>query len=99
MRVLEITLEDGSIWHANLEELSKKRANYYACEVDGYDRFSTEWEEEFNYGMHDIGKSDLIDFVVNNMNWEELNAYKVKDPIQKPAKDMWSEADVDIKEV
>lgn len=98
MKVLEIVLPDNSIWHTPLEPLAKDRATYYACEVDGHDRFSNEWEEEFNYGMHPSGILDIIDFVSNNKNWNELNAYKVKDPSFDYSR-MWVDATLYVKEV
>ncbi len=55
--------------------IAENRADYYACKVDGYEKGSKEWQEEYEYSFDD---SELNDWYFNNMDFEDIEQYATK---------------------
>lgn len=66
MKKIIFELGDGRTYSVLADMVARDRATYYA-EKDK----STTFEEEYNYTMS--SDSELLDWVVNNMNWYDLN--------------------------
>lgn len=56
-------------YHIPNKAIAEIRADYYACEVDGFKRGSTEWKLEVQFGIDT--PFELQDWVQNNMYPEE----------------------------
>ena len=69
-KVLIVRFGDGTRWEIPARPLAEKRADYYATEVDGHAKGSTEWKAEVQHGLSD--NCDLADFVQNNRSWSDL---------------------------
>lgn len=78
-----------------LKEVAEQRADYYACEVDGLEKGSIEWQEEVDWVMKDSFEG--IDWLINNTNfadWQESNLVtKVNDKINVTDEDFWTSSD------
>lgn len=76
-----------------LQKVAEHRANYYACEVDGYEKGSAEWQEEVDYGMNDDYK--CIDWLINNTDWDEWKdlAIKLNNKVNVTDEDFWTSSD------
>jgi hypothetical protein len=65
--------------HYNYEVPAKyiaaARADYYSCKVDGHDKGSKEWQEEYKYSLDD---SNLREWYYNNMDFEDIEKYAKK---------------------
>lgn len=72
-----------------LKPVVEERTNYYACEVDGYEKGSKEWNEEFEYGMND--DYEAIDWLLGNTYWEDWQdkATKYSDKVNVTDDDFW----------
>ena len=68
MKVLRVTMPDGSKWDVPAEEIAKHRASYYAVRDGNSDTF----KREFDFAMSD--NYELTDWAENNMNWEDVEA-------------------------
>lgn len=70
-----------------------ERAIYYAIEVDGYKTGSHEFNSEVEHGLNN--GYDLIDWVLNNSNWEdhEADSVKVSDAVKVTSDDFWTCSD------
>ncbi|HEX5185707.1 MAG TPA: hypothetical protein VFV86_02360 [Nitrososphaeraceae archaeon] len=71
------------------EVIASNRADYYACEVDGFEIGSEEWKEEVGWVLND--EYELKDWMLGNMNWEDIKdiATKVSDRILVSEPDFW----------
>lgn len=92
LKYLEILFTDG-VYRVPAHIIARDRATYYA-EYDtgattGAD-FDEVYQDEFTYSMS--GDDELMDWVRNNMNWEDLeaDAFLVKNPPVTPHKIQWS---------
>lgn len=86
-----------------LRKIAEHRADYYACEVDGHEKNSYEWQEEVEWVMKD--DFEAIDWILNNTNWDEWEgvALKATSKINVAEDDFWSSSDnfeiMDIKDI
>ena len=68
MKVLRITMQDGSEWEVPAEIIAKHRAAYYA-EKEGPEVL----EKEFQHAMK--CDDELLDWAPNNMDWKDVAAH------------------------
>ena len=101
MKVLSITMPDGSIWHVPARPLAEERARYYACERYGHAEGSAEFANEVEYSL--ATDVDLIDYVRNNMGWTadlvRFGAQQVKPPKPVDYAQAWNEAEHELLDV
>ncbi len=88
MKVIVINTTKGQ-FHLPLQKVAENRADYYACEVDGHEKNSTEWQEEVDWVMKD--DFEAIDWLMNNTNWDdwEDSATKVNDKVNVTDDNFW----------
>jgi hypothetical protein len=67
-----IEFSNGEIWSIEADAIARKRADYFACEVDGFPPGGPDWAQEYEYSISKEGEEDLIDFLKNNVNWNEI---------------------------
>jgi hypothetical protein len=68
MKHIDITFPNGDRFFVPAKEVALNRTNYYESKGDfGYK--SNEWHEEFEHSMQD---DVLIDWLQNDMNWEDI---------------------------
>lgn len=90
-------MPDGSKWDVPAEPIAKARTDYYATEVDGFLASSQEWKDEYEYSLND--SDDLLDYAVNNMNWDEFEdrkCVKMADPAD--LQEGWMNGDKEVVE-
>jgi len=92
MKVILIDTPKGQ-FHLPLQKVAEHRADYYACEVDGHEKNSPEWQEEVDWVMKD--NFEGIDWLINNTNWDEWesSATKVNDKVNVTDDDFWCSSD------
>lgn len=95
-KMLRITMSDGSVWHAEALPIAEDRANYYAHKVDGEEIGGERWKDEVAYAMED--ETELREWSLNNMNWDDLQAVMVKPPEPPDPHKMWMDAEFDLVE-
>ena len=92
---LHILMRDGSQWQVPLNVVARNRAAYYAHEFD--DSIDRSLAED-TIPLFVNCPEDACDWALNNMNWVDLQATKIKDaPVIEPT-DMWSDAELTIYE-
>jgi len=96
MKVILINTPKGQ-YHLPLRYVAEHRANYYACEVDGEQAGSDEWQSEVDWVMDD--DYEAIDWLINNTDWVdwELRAKKINNRVKVSEDDFWRySSDFDI---
>src|SRR5687767_5542107 len=80
MKILRVTMPDGSKWDVPADLIARSRALHYA----GGDEKSVEFQREFDYTMGDNG--ELKDWAANNMNWIDICAHakRAVQPLAQP---------------
>lgn len=81
-----------------LRKVAEHRADYYACEVDGHEKNSTEWQKEVDLVMEDDYEG--IDWILNNSDWEDWKGIstKINDDVNVTDDDFWTcSGDFEIK--
>lgn len=68
MKVLRITMPDGSEWEVPASLIAKHRAGYYE-----YNEQSTAYKNEFQATMQN--DYTLLDWAPNNMDWSDVSAH------------------------
>ena len=102
MKVIRVTMPDGSKWDVPASHVAGNRAKYYASKVSN-DPFSFEFERErkceHEYAMSD--DSELIDWAANNMNWCDVRMFaKQHSPATEiDYQDGWCNGDKEVIEV
>lgn len=73
--------------------VAEQRADYYAIEVDGHEKDSDDYEAEVFHGL--TGDYDLIDWMLNNSNWEDWSgiAEKVNSKVLVTDEDFFTSSD------
>jgi hypothetical protein len=74
MKVIRVTMPDGSKWDVKHHLVVLLRATHYAYTAKGIKpgRYhSDEFEEEYEYGMKN--PNELVDWAVNNLNWKDVS--------------------------
>jgi hypothetical protein len=64
MKAVEITMEDGSVWSVDVQTIIDSR--------DEHREDSKEFFEQYD--------DEAVDWMQNNMNWDELKAVRVNFP-------------------
>lgn len=92
MKVIIVDTPKGQ-YSISLREVAKHRADYYACEVDGHEKHSKEWDEEVEYVMSDDYEG--IDWILNNTDWSdwEGTATKLNDKVEVTDDDFWTSSE------
>lgn len=76
MRIVSIKFPNGDCFEVPAEVIATARTLYYSS-VDGFEKDSKDWNDEFKSSMEHY---ELYDWVGNNMDWEDIapHATKVK---------------------
>ena len=76
-----------------LKSVAENRADYYACEVDGNEKGSEEYNLEVEFAMKD--NYEAIDWILNNSNWEDWEdvATKLNEKVNVTDDDFWTDSD------
>lgn len=69
---IKITFPNGDTFHIPAQVVAEARTKYYA-DLDGFEKGSKEWEEEYNQSM-----LELEDWLSNNMDWKDVKDYAIK---------------------
>lgn len=72
MKMLLITMPDGTVWGVPVDVIADDRAGAYCDEFDG-DR-----DRSLNEDTLPLFKADpyeIIDWAANNMNWDDVKSY------------------------
>ena len=97
MRAIVFKSPDGE-FAIPLEKIIEERTDYYACEVDGFEKGSKDWQEEFDYGMKD--NYEGLDWLQNNSDLEDWNDIMFKISDKRADEDSWRDSDnFEIKDV
>jgi hypothetical protein len=99
MRVIICNTPKGQ-FQIPIRPVAEHRADYYACEVDGYEKGSEKWEEEVQYAIND--SYEAIDWILNETDWENWKniAIKINDNVNVTDDSFWASSDdFEIKEV
>lgn len=76
MKNLNIKFPNGEVFQIPTEVIAEQRTQYYAG-VDGFEKGSKEWEDEFNHSMR---PDEILDWVQNNMDWIDVKEHATKVP-------------------
>lgn len=82
MKGFKVEFSDGTSWLIPLEVIAKIRTDYYAIKVDGYRSDSAEYKKEYEYSLS--SPSELLDWIANNTNWEDVKDYAIQYSESKP---------------
>ena len=87
MRIIRFNTPKGQAY-IPASIVAEKRTLYYSS-VDGYEKGSPEWEKEFQYALND--SFECIDWLGNNMDYEDVEPYvvKVNDKVSVTDEDFW----------
>lgn len=81
-REIQIELEDGRIYCIDAHKVAHDRATDVAEAGESY-------QEQYEHMMTEVDGSDLIDWLLNNMDWYELEPRLIRDispPLLRHAK-------------
>lgn len=100
LKILRITMEDGSVWEVPALPIAQLRADDYAerNSADG-DWRDSEWDDEVESALTD--DYDLGDYARNNMNWSDvvkLGAKCVTEPTPPDYEQLWCNAECELAE-
>ena len=73
MKKIYIKFSNDETWSVPIDIIAEDRAYYYAMKKDGFEKGSTEWDDEVQNGLNDI--YELEDWVINNMSWDQLKPH------------------------
>ena len=92
MKAIKINTPEGQ-YLLDIRYVAEQRADYYACEVDGYEKGTPEWSEEYEYTIND--SFEAIDWLGNNSDWVDWQDKAI--PLNKIVKvtvdDFWFDSD------
>ena len=71
MKVIRVTMPDGSEWEVPASVVAKSRAEYFS----EYDEDCT-YDEEYEFTIG--SEFELKDWAENNMNWEDVREFSVQ---------------------
>lgn len=79
MKQIEITFPNGETWRIPAQVVAADRAEYYS-DLD-FQRGHTDdkeaaYETELHYALND--EAELVDYLRNNMDWQQVQAHAVK---------------------
>ena len=75
MKVLEITMPDGSVWGVPVDVIARNRAENYAGEFG--DDVGRSLAEDTG-PLFDEDDYEIQDWAANNMNWDDVAAHATK---------------------
>jgi len=89
MRIIRFNTPTGQVY-IPASVVAENRTEYYST-VDGYTKGSAEWEEQMVYAESD--NFECIDWLCNNMDFEDVEAHvvKVNDKVKVTDDDFWSD--------
>jgi len=92
MKVIRFNTPTG-VYCIPLQKVAEHRADYYACEVDGHEKHSSEWNSEVEYVMSDSFEG--IDWILNNTDFEDWEhcAKKINGHINVTEDDFWTSSE------
>lgn len=74
MSKIKITFPNGDMFELAAEIIATARTEYYA-KVDGFEKNSQEWKDEFEHSMTPY---ELKDWLEGNMDWVDIKDHAVK---------------------
>jgi len=90
---LKIKFPNGDTFLVPVEVVAEQRTKYYS-ELDGFEKGSKEWEDEFKQSMRE---DEILDWVQNNMDWEDVEKSATKvDNGDWDYGDMWFDSEFEI---
>lgn len=93
MSSLKIKFPNSEIFQVPLDVIAYERTKYYA-QIDGFQEGSPEWIAEYKFSML---KSEIYDWIQNNMDWVDVKEFATKvDPIEPNYDKMWFDASFEI---
>lgn len=100
MKYLQVTMENGDVFEIQAHVIAVDRACYYATKEEGEQETearSAIYHSEYNYTIQE--DTELVDWVKNNMNWEDVSQYarKIeKNPQLPDYQRLWNTAEMEI---
>lgn len=70
MKYIIIKFSNGDKFRLDPNIIAKMRTEYYST-VDGFEKGSKEWDEEYKQSMR---PDELIDWLENNTNWSDIES-------------------------
>ena len=90
---LKIKFPNGDSFLVPADVIAEQRTKYYS-ELDGFEKGSKEWEDEFKQSMRE---DEILDWVQNNMDWVDVEKHAVKiDNGKWDYNDMWFDSEFEI---
>ena len=65
-------MPDGT-YNIPVDVIAENRTLYYA-EVDGFERDSKEWDEEYKISLDPV---EVVDWAKNNMDWSDVGPHAI----------------------
>jgi len=92
MKVIRVNTPKGQ-YDIPLLLVAEHRADYYACEVDGNEKGSEEYNNEVAWVMKD--DFEAVDWLTNNTDWADWEAIaeKVNSKVKVTDDDFWTSSD------
>lgn len=92
MKVIRCNTPKGQ-YDIPLKNVSENRADYYAIDVDGFQKNSKEWQKEVDFGMKD--DFECVDWLLNNTDWEDWKdiAIKINEDVNVTDDEFWCDSD------
>jgi len=87
MKVLRVTMPDGSKWDVPADAVARNRAKHYADTKTHGASWQARFDDEYAYTMDE--DDELVDWAKNNMNWSDVEVVAVRSAVP---------ADVDFEE-
>ena len=77
MKLIRIKITSTESWFViPASAVAELRADYYACNVDGFEKGSKEWQDEYDYSLGD--DYELQDWISGSTNPENLYPFAIK---------------------
>lgn len=95
MKVIQVTMGDGSVWEVPADLVAEPRARYYA-EADA--KHGADFETAYQHELRVQDADDIIDWAHNNINWSDVQdqAVMVKPPSATDLQDGWVNGEMRI---
>lgn len=96
MKVLRITMPDGSEWEVPASIIAKHRASYYG-ETEGPEGYRKEYEHAMK------SNDELLDWAPNNMDWKDVSEHAKQvlppNPPEVDFQEAWLNGPKEIREI
>lgn len=98
MKMMSVTLPDGSVWAIPIEIIARNRSAHYASEFDGDIQRSLDEDTLPLFAESDY---EITDWAVNNMNWSDFNGHQFRVEHAPPPdfQDAWMSGEKRILEI